>query len=151
MSGERTIGAVLLGIALAAFGVLALASRKLMSLERALDAGDVVVLGVFAAFGCFCAWLGWRLIRSRADSLAQPAPPPPATQECAPPTRVKFSHLCAAAGVVLLMLSVFLPAHWHPAAFLFLGLALLAVSHGLTPCVERLEQLRKARSLERHL
>lgn len=150
MSGERTIGAVLLGIALVAFGVLALASRKLITLERAVDAGDAVVLGVFAAFGCFCAWLGWRLIRSPAGPAAQPAPQPPAT-ESAPPTRVKLSHLCAAAGVVLLMLSVFLPAHWHPAAFLFLGLALLAVSHGLTPCVERLEQLRKARSLERRL
>jgi|SRR5687768_7626986 len=148
---ERAVGAVILCVGLAAFVVLAFASRKVASLERALDAGDVAVLGVFAVFGSFCAYLGWRLIRHRADAPAQPASLPPTTDEKAPPTRVKLSHVCAAAGVLLLMLCVLVPAHWYPVAFLFLGLALLAVSHGLTPCVERLEQLRKARTLDRQL
>ena len=53
------------------------------------------------------------------------------------------------AGVLLLMLSVLVSANWHPVVFLFAGLALLALSHGLTPCVERIAQLRKARDLER--
>ena len=65
--------------------------------------------------------------------------------------RVVLSQGCAAAGVVLLMLSVLLPADWYPVALLFGGLVLLAVSHVLTPCVERLEQLRKARESVRRL
>jgi hypothetical protein len=47
------------------------------------------------------------------------------------------------------MLSVLVP--WQPVVLLFLGLALLAVSHALTPCVERMEQLRKARASMRQL
>jgi hypothetical protein len=66
------------------------------------------------------------------------------------PRRVTVGNVCAAAGVLLLMLSVLLPARWHPVALFFLGLALLAVSHGVTPCVERIEQLRKARASQEH-
>ena len=145
--GERAVGGTLLCMALAAFGLLALAARKLVLLERAVDAGDIVVLSVFAIFGSFCAVLGWRLIRTPAVPQAAPLP----SIDKAPRARVRLSHVCAAVGVLLLMLSVLLPAHWYPVVFLFAGLAFLAVSHGLTPCVERIEQLRKARNLERQL
>jgi hypothetical protein len=135
-------------IGLASFGVLAWAARKAMSLDRALDIGDVVVLGIFAIFGSFCVGLAWRLFgdasptSGRSEEQAAPA---------APPKRVTLSSGCAAAGVLLLMLSVLVPAAWYPVVFLFLGIALLAVSHALTPCVERIEQLRKARASLRQL
>ena len=147
----RNVGAVLFCIGLAAFAVLALAARKVMALERALDFGDVVVLAVFALFGAFCAGMG-AVFWHRAD--ARPLAQLPSGEQEAPapaPRRVTLSHGCAAAGVLLLMLSVLLPAHWYPVALFFLGLALLAVSHGLKPCVERIEQLRKARASERQL
>jgi hypothetical protein len=44
------------------------------------------------------------------------------------------------------MLAFLLPSEWYPAVPFFAGLVLLAVAHVLTPCVERLEQLRKARA-----
>ncbi len=152
----RTVGGVLFCIGLACFAVLALAARKALALERALDAGDVVVLGVFALFAAFCAGMG-ALFWYRADArpLASVAPsgeqdaPAPAPRPA--PRRVTLANGCAAAGVVLLMLSVLVPAHWFPVALFFVGLALLAVSHGLTPCVERIEKLRKARASERQL
>ena len=143
---ERTIGAVVLCIGLAMLVVLAFAARKLVSFDRAVDPGDVAVLAVFAVFAGFCALVGWRLFRieSAGGGEAQAASPAPAR-------RVTLSRVCAAAGVALLICSVLLPAQWHPVAFLFAGLALLAVAHGLTPCVERLEQLRRARASERQL
>jgi hypothetical protein len=67
------------------------------------------------------------------------------------PGRVTLSQGCATGGVLFLMLSVLLPDHWYPVVLLFLGLALLAVSHVLTPCEERIAKLRRARSLERQL
>jgi hypothetical protein len=138
------VGGVLFCIGLAAFAVLALAARKAMALERALDAGDVVVLSVFALFGAFCAGMGG-LFWFRGDA----APPSrKMVASAAAPRRVSAGSACAAAGVLLLMLPVLLPAHWYPAALFFLGLALLAVSHGVKPCVERMEQLRKARASE---
>jgi hypothetical protein len=146
-SPEKAIGAVVLFIGIAGLAVLAFACRRLGLLERAVEMGDLLVLGVFGAFGAFCAWLGWRLIRTTTVPGAVAAEAAPAR----PARRVTVSHACAAAGVVLLMLSVLLPAAWHPVAFLFAGHALLADSHGLTPCVERLEQLRKARDAERQL
>jgi formate hydrogenlyase subunit 3/multisubunit Na+/H+ antiporter MnhD subunit len=150
-AGEKAVGATLLCGALAAFGLLALGARKLLLLERAVDAGDVVVLAVFALFGSFCAYLGWRLFRTPPTPSMQAPPEVSGAAENAPPTRVKLSHGCAAVGVLLLILSVLVPANWYPVVFLFAGLALLALSHGLTPCVERIEQLRKARDLERQL
>ena len=103
------------------------------------------MLSVFALFGSFCAFIGWRLLRTPALSFHSEPPENPA------PRRVTLSHGCAAAGVLLLILCVLVPAHWYPVALFLLGLALLAVSHGLTPCVERIEQLRKARASERQL
>jgi hypothetical protein len=144
----KTIAGVMFCIGLASFGVLAWAARKAMSLDRALDIGDVVVLGIFAIFGSFCVGLGWRLFGDRppasGPSEEQAAP-------AAPPKRVTLSSGCAAAGVLILMLSVLVPAAWYPVVFLFLGIAFLAVSHALTPCVERIEQLRKARASLRQL
>jgi hypothetical protein len=138
----------MLCLGLAAFAVFALASRKVLLLDRGLEAGDIVVLGVFAAFALLCALIGWRLLGHGAKSEAPVAQP---STEPKPPMRVRLSHVCAAAGVVLLISSVLLPADWHPVVPLFAGLALLAVSHVLTPCVERIEQLRRARASIRQL
>jgi hypothetical protein len=140
----KSLGGIVLGIGLASFGVLAWVGHKLMSLERIVNAGDVVVLSVFAVFGGFCSYLGWLLFRTTA-------PVPSAKQGAVTTKRVTLSQGCAAAGVLLLILSVLIPADWHPVVLLFLGLALLAVSHALTPCVERLEQLRRARESMRQL
>jgi len=54
------------------------------------------------------------------------------------PRRAAASGICAAAGVGLLVLAVGLPASWHPAIALFTGLALIAVSHVLTPCQDQI-------------
>jgi hypothetical protein len=50
----------------------------------------------------------------------------------------RISGACAAAGVALLVLAALLPERWIPAVPLFLGLALLAVSHVLTPCQDQI-------------
>jgi hypothetical protein len=137
MSPERTIGAVVLFIGLASLGVLAWASRTI---------GDFIVLGVFAAFGAGCVLLGWRLLLLPASSggqAAQPAQPAAAARSA---RRVKLSHACSTAGVLLLMACALVPEHWYPVALLFIGIALLAIAHVLTPCEERLEKLRKARA-----
>jgi len=137
----KTLAGVLSFLALAAFAVLAWALRSRLSAERALDPGDLAFLAVFAAFGLFCAALAWMFFRTPALAPGQPA------AAAAPsPKRVTASRLCAAAGVLLMMLAALLPAAWYPVVPLFAGIALLCVSHVLTPCVERLEQLRKARS-----
>jgi hypothetical protein len=144
----KTIGGVVFCIGLASFAVLAWAARKVMSLDRALDIGDIVVLSTFAIFGLFCLGMGWRVF---GDASLASGPSEEQAAPAAPPKRVTLSRGCAAAGVLLLMLSVLVPAAWYPVVFLFLGIALLAVSHALTPCVERLEQLRKARASVRQL
>ena len=139
MSPFAAIGSVLLLIGLAALAALSWALRKWIHLERAAEAGDFVVLGVLAAFGLFCMVLGWRIVRTRE---ASPTP----IEAAAPPRRVTVSQGIDTDGVVLLMLSVLVPAEWYPVVLLFGGLALLAVSHVLTPCQERIEKLRRARS-----
>jgi hypothetical protein len=144
----KLVGSVVLCIGLASFAVFTWATRKVISLDRAVDIGDGVLLGVFAIFGAFCVALAWRLFGDRSFASAASEEPAAAA---VPPKRVTLSKGCAAAGVLLLMLSVLIPADWHPVAFLFLGLALLAISHALTPCVERIEQLRKARASVRQL
>jgi hypothetical protein len=135
MSPERTIGTVLLFIGLASFGVLAWVSRNM--------ATNVMVLGVFAVFGAVCVLLGWHLFRIPASPGAAATQPATAAPS---PRRVNLSHACSTAGVLLLMACVLAPEHWYPVALLFLGIALLAVAHVLTPCEERLEKLRKARA-----
>lgn len=134
MSPERTIGAVLLVIGLASLGALAWAFRSTSAF---------MVLGVLAVFGAACLLLAWCLFRIPAPTgaaAAQPAPTAPS------PRRVGLSHACSTAGVLLLMACALVPADWHPVALLFLGIALLAVAHVLTPCEERLEKLRRARA-----
>ena len=135
---------------LAALAVLALAARKVMLLERGVDSGDIAILAVFAAFASFCAIIGWRLLRS--PSVAPVASNPSEVQEAVPAARrITVSQGCAAGGVLLLVLCVLVPAHWYPVVLFFAKLALLAISHGLTPCVERIEQLRNARDSLRQL
>ena len=58
-------------------------------------------------------------------------------------TRENVSAACASLGVLLLILSALLPEDWHPVAALFGGLALLVVSHVLTPCIDRIAVWRK--------
>jgi len=52
--------------------------------------------------------------------------------------KTRVSAACATAGVALLALAALLPERWIPAIPLFLGLALLAVSHVLTPCQDQI-------------
>ena len=134
MNPERTIGAVVLFLGLASFAVLAWASRN-------MDA--FMVLGVLAVFGAACVLLAWRLFRIPGPLPATAAQPAAAARS---PRRVRLSHACSTAGVLLLMACALVPAHWHPVVLLFLGIAFLAVAHVLTPCEERLEKLRKARA-----
>jgi hypothetical protein len=65
-----------------------------------------------------------------------------------PETRAKASGWCAAAGVLLMALATFLPADWYPAVPLFLGLALLGVSHFLTPCMDQITRWWRHRVLK---
>jgi hypothetical protein len=141
-SPERVAGLVILCLGLASFGVLAWASRTGMGLDRTLDPGDVIFMSVFAIFGSFCVFMGWRLFRSQpsegATLAAQLAPAPP-------PKRVTLSTACSTAGVIFLVLAALLPESFCPVILLFAGIALLAVSHALTPCEDRIDKLRKVR------
>jgi hypothetical protein len=60
--------------------------------------------------------------------------------------RVAASDGCAAAGILLLIFAGLAPAEWYPAVALFLGVAFLAASHVLTPCVDRIAVWRASRS-----
>ena len=145
---ERVIGGVIFGLGLVSYGLLAWASRKVMELDRTLDAGDVVFVGLFAIFGSFCLLVGWRLLRTppnpeaAAGAHVVPAPSP---------RRVTLSSACSTSGVILLVLAALLPERFYPVVPLFVGIALLAVSHALTPCEERIDKLRKARASMRQL
>jgi formate hydrogenlyase subunit 3/multisubunit Na+/H+ antiporter MnhD subunit len=152
MKPLTAVSSVVLVIGLASFGVLAWGLRKAMSLDRAVDVGDLAVLSVFALFGSFCVYIAWLLWRNRSgQDSAIGARSPAGPSEKGAPRRVTLSHACATAGVVLLMLSVLVPAHWYPVPMLFVGLAFLAVGHVLTPCEERIAKLRKARASIRQL
>jgi hypothetical protein len=139
MRPVTVIGSVLFLLGAISFGVLSWAMAKIMLLDRAAHAGDVAVLAVLAIFGSFCVAIGWLIFRIKDET-----PPRPAVKT--PSKRVSLSQGCATVGVLMLMLSVLVPAHWHPVVLLFAGLALLAVSHVLTPCEERIAKLRRARS-----
>lgn len=151
-SPARLVSGVMFCIGLASFGVLAWALRKGIALDRALDPGDIVFMSVFAVFGSFCVLMAWHLFRSPtgpegttaaqpvASGLVEPAAP------ASPPKRRNLSAACSTAGVILLVLAALLPDHWYPVVALFVGIALLAVSHALTPCEERIDKLRKARA-----
>ena len=146
------VSGVVVFIGLASFGVLAWALRKLMLLDRPVEIGDVAVLSVFAIFGVFCVSLGWTLLRHRADAPVAPQADAAARAGGETvPRRVTLSQGCATAGVLLLMLSVLLPERGYLVVLLFVGLALLALSHVLTPCEERIAKLRRARASLRQL
>jgi hypothetical protein len=157
MNPMTAVGGIVVFLGLASCGVLAWAWRRVILLDRAVDAGDVVVLGVFAIFGAFCVCVGWLLFRYRAnrewtrEAGAAEAGAPVDVGGTRSTRRVTVSQGCATAGVLLLMLSVLLRERWYPVALLFSGLALLAVSHVLTPCEERLAKLRRARASLRQL
>lgn len=53
------------------------------------------------------------------------------------------SSACACGGVLLLIYAGTAPADWYPVPALFGGLALLAVSHVITPCLDRIAVWRK--------
>jgi hypothetical protein len=53
------------------------------------------------------------------------------------------SSACACGGVLLLILAGVSPEEWNAAPALFAGLALLVVSHVLTPCLDRIAVWRK--------
>jgi len=55
-------------------------------------------------------------------------------------SRIRISNACAVVGVLLLVLAGISPAAWYPVVPLFLGLALIAVSHVLTPCQDQITQ-----------
>lgn len=154
-SAMKLAGIVVACVGIAAVGVVLWIFRRAIGLERAWDLGDFWVLGVLASFAALCVWWGWQLFRQAPDATAEPAaiPAAPAPQPAtpAPSRRVMVSHGFSATGVILLILSVLLPAEWHPVVLLFVGLACLIVSHALTPCEERMEKLRKARSSMRQL
>ena len=63
-------------------------------------------------------------------------------------TRTGASHACAAGGVVLLVLATLLPYERYAAIGLFAGLALLVVSHILTPCQDQITRWWRARILK---
>ena len=57
----------------------------------------------------------------------------------------RMSFACAAPGVVMVVLAVVLPPQWHPVPLLFAGLALIAVSHVLTPCRDQITRWWRGR------
>lgn len=58
-------------------------------------------------------------------------------------TRTALSDACAAVGVVLIVYAGIAPEEWLPVPALFVGLALLCISHVLTPCIDRIAVWRK--------
>jgi hypothetical protein len=59
--------------------------------------------------------------------------------------RAAASNVIAAIGVALLVLAGVSPGDWYPAVALFAGLALIAVSHVLTPCKDQITRWWRAR------
>lgn len=57
--------------------------------------------------------------------------------------KAAVSAACASGGVLLLIFAGVAPAEWYPGLALFAGLALLVVSHVLTPCLDRIAVWRK--------
>jgi len=138
----NAVAGVLLVIGFASFGTLVWLARGF--LDRPVDIGPIMVWAVFAVFGAFCLYLAWRFFEPRGTPAEATAT---AGGAGAPQSRrVTLSHACSTAGVALVMLGVLLPDDWHPVAFFFVGLGLLAGAHVLTPCEERIEKLRKARA-----
>jgi len=60
-------------------------------------------------------------------------------------SRLEISNGCAVVGVLLLVLASVLPAGWYPVLPLFLGLALIVLSHVLTPCQDQITRWWRGR------
>ena len=58
-------------------------------------------------------------------------------------SKTAASNFCASIGVFLVILAGVAPEDWYPEVALFVGLALLIVSHALTPCLDRIAVWRK--------
>ena len=58
-------------------------------------------------------------------------------------TKTALSNACACIGVLLIIYASVVPDSWQPVPALFVGLALLVVSHVLTPCLDRIAVWRK--------
>ena len=52
--------------------------------------------------------------------------------------RAGISSGCAAIGVLMLVLAGAVPDDWHPVVPAILGIALLGISHSLTPCQDQI-------------
>lgn len=57
--------------------------------------------------------------------------------------KVAASSVCASLGVLLVVYAGVAPTEWYAIPALMAGLALLAVSHVLTPCLDRIAAWRK--------
>ena len=57
--------------------------------------------------------------------------------------KTALSSACACVGVILVVFAGVAPDGWYPKTALFAGLALLVVSHILTPCLDRIAVWRK--------
>ena len=57
----------------------------------------------------------------------------------------RISFACAAPGVVMVVVATVLPQDWHPVPLLFTGLALIALSHVLTPCRDQITRWWRSR------
>src|SRR6185436_70636 len=62
-------------------------------------------------------------------------------------SRARISSGFAGVGVLLLVLASVSPAGWYPVVQLFVGLALITVSHVLTPCQDQLTRWWNSRVL----
>lgn len=58
-------------------------------------------------------------------------------------TKSAASSACACLGVMLIVYAGIAPDAWLPIPALFLGLALLVVSHVLAPCLDRIAVWRQ--------
>jgi len=57
----------------------------------------------------------------------------------------RVSSACAALGVFMVVLATVLPAYWYAVPLLFAGIALIAVSHVLTPCQDQITRWWRSR------
>ena len=55
------------------------------------------------------------------------------------------SFACAGPGVAMVVLATVFFPHWYSAPLLFGGLALIAISHVLTPCRDQITRWWRAR------
>jgi len=56
-----------------------------------------------------------------------------------------ISFACAGPGVAMVVLATVLPSQWYSVPLLFSGLALIALSHVLTPCRDQITRWWRAR------